>query len=92
MFCTDGNDSMAPSLVKVDGSVLKEATEGVDTDMADVSEVDEDFDEVQALAEEQRLRAERRQQAVADDADFPDEIETPHDVPARVCSCITLAT
>lgn len=75
---------MVPSLVKTDGSALDEGTELLDTDMAEEGE-DEEFDAVQAFAEEQQLRAERRQQAVDDDANFPDEIETPHDVPARVC-------
>lgn len=80
----DAGDETAPNLVNMDGSVLDEAPDGGDTDM--MGDADDDYDEVEALAEEHQLRAERRQQEAADDVDFPDEIETPHDVPARVCT------
>lgn len=78
----NAGDGDVPSLVRVDGNVLEAGLDAADTDMGD--EGDEEFDEVHALAEEQQLRAERRQRAVEDDVNFPDEIETPHDVPARV--------
>jgi hypothetical protein len=80
--CADGGDDGMPDLVRLDGSALDDGTEGTDMNMAE--EGDEEFDEVQELAEEQRLRAERRLQAAADDVNFPDEVETPHTVPARV--------
>jgi hypothetical protein len=79
--CADAD--MAPELVQLNEGALEEDEEGPDAQMAE--EADEEFDEVEALAEELQLRAERRQQAAEDDVDFPDEIETPHDVPARVC-------
>lgn len=39
------------------------------------------------LAELRRIRQERQKQAVADDVQFPDEMDTPHEMPARVRPC-----
>lgn len=83
VLCADGD--VAPCLVRVDGSALDGGgtDHRGDTDMTDEAD-EEEFDEAHALAEEQQLRAERRRQAVEDDVNFPDEIETPHDALARV--------
>lgn len=70
-----GGDKEPPELVAMDDA----ATEaGGDMELDDEGITGLDLQEVQ------RLRAERRQHAAADDLNYPDEIETPHDVPAQV--------
>jgi len=50
------------------------------------SDVDMDAEEELDLEELRRMRAERQRREVEDDLNFPDEMDTPHDVPARVCA------
>lgn len=60
--------------------------EGMDFSSDGGSDMDVEEEEPLDLEEMQRIRAERRRRAVDDDLQFPDEMDTPHEVPARVRS------